>query len=315
MNKNKDMKVWGGEVLPANKLPIAEIICGMSEKEYHADKSRMSKHMLERFAANPWKYFTMMDNQDKVEETETPSMLFGRVAHAITLTPERFAYEYAVQPNTIKRRVGKAWDEFREANLDKTIVTQDTLDKASAIASAVRANHEADTLLGFCNMREVTVHWEHPSYRGVLLKSRLDAMSNEGRTIVDLKTCCDASADAFIKEADTFGYDMQAAMYIDAAAVAGKDPKEFVFICVEKTFPFAIGIYRFTRYSDFVQAGRVGYRGMLELFQYQRDCREGGFPVDNYPTKTDLTPAAWSKRYRRYLEGEYAIINANNKLA
>ena len=52
------------------------LIEGMSEKDYHADKSRMSKHMLEDFAKCPWKFASKLNSTE--EEEESVALAFGR---------------------------------------------------------------------------------------------------------------------------------------------------------------------------------------------------------------------------------------------
>jgi hypothetical protein len=76
---------------------------------------------------------------------------------------------------------------------------------------------------------------------GMLLKGRVDivAIDQHGATtIADVKTTEDASIEAFSKTIAQYGYAQQAAYYMDLLGAS-----HFVFIAVEKTAPYAVGVY------------------------------------------------------------------------
>jgi exodeoxyribonuclease VIII len=83
--------------------------------------------------------------------------------------------------------------------------------------------------------------------------------------LVDLKTTNDASPEGFIWAVRRYLYHLQAAFYVDGWEAAGGGPiDEFIFIAVEKTPPFAVGLYRLPE-SALIK-GRDLYRQGLDTF-------------------------------------------------
>lgn len=273
-----------------------KLILDLPEAAYHADAERMSKHTLDAFCANPWK-FMMNQRPDAPERETTSAQSDGRAVHAMILTPDVFERDYVVMPEEIKQRRGKAWDEFAAANAGKEIIAKKTFDLGVSARAALESNRDAAKALGMCALREVSAHWE---CGGVRMKSRFDAMSKSGKIVLDLKTCQSADADAFMRDANEYGYDVQAAMYLDALAACGKAPQVFVFVCVEKTYPFATGVYIFSDGCDFIASGRAAYREALaDYAALMKDFSAGKMrEMPGYETQIDLAPVAWSKRYK-----------------
>jgi len=77
----------------------------------------------------------------------------------------------------------------------------------------------------------------------VTLKGRFDAFNPDTGIIIDLKSCEDASPEGFRKACRNFRYDLQYMQYTWLASQL-YDVKEFYFIAVEKSPPYAVGVYR-----------------------------------------------------------------------
>lgn len=280
---------------------------GMSDKDYHADKSRMSKHMLEDFAKCPQKFASKLNSPE--EEEESAAFAFGRAVHAAVLTPATFSQVYAIQPEDIKVRRGKAWDAFVAENAGKEILKPEDWNMAQELAFSVLQHEDAARVLKACTKRELTAHW---ACDGVAMKSRFDAASDNCAIIADLKTCQSADAETFMKDANAYGYDLQAAMYLDAARACGMEPRLFVFVCVEKSYPFATAVYTFDDESEFIQAGRSAYRSMLADYKEVFVLHRGNARLmPGYPTKHNLPPVAWSKNLRKWREQNETEMNLN----
>ncbi len=90
--------------------------------------------------------------------------------------------------------------------------------------------------------REVSAFWVDGKY-GVPCKARFDLLNHGG--IGDVKTCADASPDAFVKSIGSFYYHLQAAFYFNAAehALEGT-PEFFAFIAVESEPPYEVACYQ-----------------------------------------------------------------------
>jgi hypothetical protein len=97
------------------------------------------------------------------------------------------------------------------------------------MADAVRQHPYAAALLAD-GKAEQSFWWDDKA-TGQRCKCRPDWY--QGTTIVDLKTCQDASANSFARACATFAYHTQAAHYLN-----GTFADRFVFVAVEKTYPF-----------------------------------------------------------------------------
>lgn len=106
---------------------------------------------------------------------------------------------------------------------------------------------------------EVSVFKNSITSPTVLRKARLDWVPRHGSALVDVKTCQDASLDAFAKTILDQGYHCQAAYYLDlwndAVWETAFTPREhFVFIAVEKTPPYLVAVYNL--HIEAVKKGR-----------------------------------------------------------
>ena len=258
------------------------IFDNIPEAEYRA-LPRLSKHELDDFAKCPYAFFRRKLEPDKAPAPEqTDAFDIGTLVHAAVLEPARFDAEFVALPADIKTRRGKAYDAFVAENAGKTVVKGEHRDLAVELGAALAACPPAARVLDLCSRREVSLLWEEPA---AAMKARVDFMSKNGAVLGDLKTAQDSSPEAFSKTADAFGYDIQAATYLRAARALGMDPAMFVFIVVEKAFPFTTGVYIFDADCDFVRAGENALLSRLAAYgEYKANPRKA------------LEPFAWEAR-------------------
>jgi hypothetical protein len=83
--------------------------------------------------------------------------------------------------------------------------------------------------------REISVFWDG-------WKARLDGVCPVG--VVDLKTCRTAAPEDFSRAVYTLGYHIQAAFYLEAAAVAGLPADDFYIIAAESSAPYEAALYK-----------------------------------------------------------------------
>lgn len=233
----------------------------------------------------------------------TPAMIMGSCTHTATLEPDKLDERYLVAADCSsvkgaggsctsagKIRSGGVWycgvhgrnrepDELPKALtedgelIEAAVVTVDQMAKAKAMAISVRNNRAARKLLDE-SRKEVCIVWVD-SVTGVLCKARLDTHDYDGERVGDLKTCADASPDEFPRQIGDMGYDIQAAMYLDAAtSVDGVLHEQFIFIAVEKEAPFVTACYK--AHQEMIALGRHRYRRLLAAYQW---CKEN----DLYP--------------------------------
>lgn len=120
------------------------------------------------------------------------------------------------------------------------------VEQVRAMVGAVRADPTAGKLFARQGRPELTVIARDPA-SGVMCRARIDwlpdAAPGQPVTIVDLKTCDDASPAGMARSMASYGYHQQAAFYIDALdwATDLDVPIRFVNAFVEKTPPYLVG--------------------------------------------------------------------------
>ena len=259
----------------------------MTEKDYNAAPG-IRRSALWRLTKSPLHFKYYLEHPPE----PTPAMIFGTAVHTAILTPEMLPKMFELINLDMRTKEGKA---AKQAALDagKTILTGDMAEAMDGIVQAVRANEYAARLL---NGPHETPYFWTDELTGETCKCRTDAETDvDGQhIIIDLKTCNDASTDAFMRDALRMGYHVQAAMYKDGVkAVTGKDSL-FVFIAVEKEPPYAINILQCD--DAFITHGMDEYRYLLGLYH---ECKT----ADRWPSYEGLTGSinalelpAWLKK-------------------
>lgn len=237
----------------------------MTEKEYNQAPG-IRRSLLWELRKSPAHLKWRMDNPPEA----TPALIFGQALHAAVLTPEDYGSQFAVMPNVDRRtKAGReAWDAAGAQAQGRTQIAFDWAEQIAAMVQAVRGNPMAARLLD--GPHETSYFWAD-TLTGEACKCRTDAETDIGNMhlIVDLKSCQDASTDAFMRDALHYGYDVQAAMYTDGyKAVTGREAS-FVFIAVEKNPPYAVNILQAD--TLFMQHGQDRYRHLLGLYH---ECRQ-----------------------------------------
>jgi hypothetical protein len=106
-----------------------------------------------------------------------------------------------------------AYRDFLARNPGRTVVTRADLEKAAAVARAVRENPSARRLLSERWQTEYTVVWEQD---GVLCKARLDWLTDPSQPVVtigELKLCRDNEEAWFVRDAARREYHAQLEWY------------------------------------------------------------------------------------------------------
>lgn len=219
-----------------NSALTAGTYYGVPAAEYHKIEA-LSASGAKLLLRSPAHYLASKANPRE----PTANMKFGTLVHTLVLEPELVATEIAVSPKFDKRTtIGKqAAAEFEIRAEGKMVIDEDLFAKAQRVADAVRAHPVVkDELLPDGNT-EVTMLWNQ---HGLPCKGRVDYM--RGATMMDVKTCQDASPDGFARSVATFSYHMQAAHYAAGfKEIVGWDLDRFIFIAVESESPHGVGIY------------------------------------------------------------------------
>jgi hypothetical protein len=191
----------------------------------------------------------------------TAAMLLGTAIHAAVLEPDLFDSEFVAAPVADARtKVGRALKAEHEArHPGKTSLPAKEFDLVLAARQAIYDNPIAAKLLGGDGQNELSYVWEsdYPGAEGTLCKARVDRLTTLDGVpcLVDLKTSVDATPSEFQKSVGRFGYDLQAAFYLDGLATLYPGDRRFIFIVVEKTAPFGVSVCELEQFS--LTEGRI----------------------------------------------------------
>lgn len=197
----------------------------------------------------------LYDYQRRNPQNDTAAMKFGRLLHAMLLEPLTVAESYVIMPEGLDRRTreGKAqWEALLDDPREK-IKHEDYL-KAQAMSRAISAHDVAFRALQRAVRREEPVYWTFSPNGNdpIAAKARIDALivtpPQDGKhaaiVVVDLKTTANsANPELYCRDAMTYGLDIQAYWYYEAArSLADAQGWEgctisVLFIAVEKDEP------------------------------------------------------------------------------
>jgi len=189
---------------------------------YYADRSHLTtsgmKHLLHSYKSF---LHAMAHNSDKAV------FIQGRALHSAVLTP--YLNEVSTDDNHAGHRYKLPYKVY-EAHI--------------GMVNALRSDATVMELLSGARTEQIYT----ALLEGVKMKCMVDA--DRDNIIVDIKTCEDATPQAFKRSAKLFHYDLQAANYID---ITGKGA--FIFVAVEKKAPHNIAIYQAS--SEMIASGRA----------------------------------------------------------
>lgn len=232
---------------------------GIPSEEYHGHPA-ISHSRLRKIRRTPAHY--QYDITQPPEPTK-PEQLIGTLTHHLILEPEREFPGVAIKPKgmSFATTEGKEW---RKAQATKTIVGEEDWQSVRNMALAV-TGHPVFQLLEEGSQWEVSVLALRDSFADspALCKVRMD-MFPANDALVDIKTTTDASDYAFSKSIYDFGYNSQAAWYLDTWNLANpNNPRnEFLIFAVEKQPPHLVAVYRVV--PEAIEAGRFANQRRLE---------------------------------------------------
>ncbi len=238
------------EAIPQQEGIIENQLIDMPNKEYHSHREYISCSQIKDLLKNPYLFFHPQPHEDKYVFD------IGSMIHTLILEPHRFELEYAVAPKCDKRTIkGKAdWKKFNEENQDKIIIEEADFYNCIELQKSVLAIPDVVKLLrnGVSEKSYFTTLED-----GTKVKVRPDRLRDDN-IIVDVKSCRDASPDAFKKDMAKYGYHIQDAYYSDALRA-----KAFIFLAIEKTAPYMVGIYVLSPADK--ELGRSLYKKALRI--------------------------------------------------
>lgn len=259
---------------PVTVLPY--MFTTMDIDTYHSCPG-ISRSSLMAFKKAPIHYWHQYLNPLAIKAAPTEEMVFGNAVHSYILEPHEFHNRYRVYTKKERRsKLGKSYYESEKlaaAGTGRELITDEQYEQIQNIEEAIREHNIAHMLIKDAAY-EHSIFWRDPE-TALVCKARPDIWKKEdGHTqyIADLKTTNDASLDAFKRDAYKHGYYLQAVMLREALKhLKGEDNVDVVFICVEKTEPYAIGCYQ--PGLDILEKTQSQYH---ELLWGLKQCQEAG---------------------------------------
>jgi len=280
-------KLENNETLPEEfKGPKVGIFSDVPNNEYHGGIG-ISKSGLDLIHQSPAHFIT----NKKHPKPSTPAMVIGSAFHALVLEPDVFEQEYVKQPVNAPKRPTAAqlnsknptklaqqsigyWEQFDKENAGKIILTNTPgddpfwkpgdWDRIHRMRDAILEHPIASVLLDLDQGKaEQSVYWVD-SQTHKLCKCRPDFINDAHNVAVDLKSTENASYTEFAKSCAKFRYHVQDPFYRDGLQAVGRPVDAFVFVAVEKTPPWGIGIYIIE--PEARRIGRIEYQRDLEIY-------------------------------------------------
>lgn len=251
----------------------------ITNEQYHADTSRVSKSGLDLIEKSPAHYYANYLDPNRTRRVETAAMFKGTAVHSVILEPNSFEKTYyKIEDNEKCLEIGganpRATTKYKEwlaalkmAHHSKIALSIFDYELVKTMRDATYAHPVARRLLEK-GVSEQTILWTDPE-TGVPCKCRPDRESTDTGFIIDIKSTEDASPNGFAKSVANYRYDVQAPLYVDGYTEdRGIAPEGFVFIAIEKTPPYNVGVYYTTK--EIFQIGRNKYKKNLKTYA---ECR------------------------------------------
>lgn len=268
----------------------------MNHADYHAHPA-VSKSQLDAINRSPLHYWSQYVNPDRLRPEPTPAMLFGTAVHTAVLEPELFDAQYALAPDIGKTtKAGKeAW--AAAAATGKQLLKPDELADIRGIRQALLEHPAAALALKAEGVAEKSIFAVDPT-TGIEIKCRPDYLTDSG-WVIDLKTTQDASLSGFQRSVVNFRYHVQAAHYLATIeAATGIRPKGFVFLAVEKTYPYAIQVFRCSQ--ALLEVGAVEARSNLDALHHAKSTFPTDQPWPSYnPKVTEIDLPNWAMQPKK----------------
>ena len=165
------------------------------------------------------------------KRTESPALKFGSAFHCFVNEPEEFS-------NTYQIIYGEKTERLQSGRIALSI---DDFETIKVMQKKVFEHPDAGPLI-FDAQFELT-YWSVDQQTGILKKCRVDAIKN--KIISDLKSCADASAETFARDARKYLYRISGAYYLEIVSeVLGEHLETFNLIACEKQQPHEINVFR-----------------------------------------------------------------------
>lgn len=216
---------------------------------YHNDIKAVSSSSMREWRKSPRHFRYFFENEEEYEQTS--QMFFGSMAHLCLF--QKDVFDRTVIVSEAKDRRAKAYKELAETAPDKHIMLQSEFDKLTAMMQELLQTRHCMRLIAN-GLPEVSIFAKDPA-TGLMLKGRMDWISEDRPMIVDYKTSTDVKPDppenedqyveysAWTKHASNLGYENQAAFYLKLCKLAGVRADSYCVVAQETKPPYLCQSY------------------------------------------------------------------------
>lgn len=218
------------------------------------------------------------------QESDSTALKIGTAVHMKCLQPEKFNQIYLIAPKCDRRtNEGKrVWADFVAGSTPWNVVlTEEENELVCNISKSVTENPFFKTAIENTNHLECGIFSE---FWGSKVKGRIDLYNEQLNLIVDIKTTSKIPTPQNIKyEILKNGYDIQSFFYKKLVFNAtGKIPK-FVFLFVEKTSPYSVGLATIEDFAHEEAIGEKVQKAVISLTNCTSEGRWFGLPNEQTP--------------------------------
>jgi len=205
------------------------------------DSPTISKHGLDLIDKSPLDYYWRYLNPNRKPYVPDKQTIFDQALRCLVFEPSRFFYKYVKSPSIKKTtNIGKAEFASLQASVEaknQVILSAADYDTIQAMAQSLKNHKTVSLLFSNGNVGMPSLFTEKNS--GAVIEFKLHWLTAEKQIIVNLTSTDDASMSNFQKEAIKFKHYKKAAIQVDALEAAA-----MVFITIERTEPYKIGIHK-----------------------------------------------------------------------
>lgn len=198
---------------------------GISNEDYHADRTCLSSSMLKALYEDVYTYHKRYIENDDSFKKDTPSLRLGSYIHTLLLEPDRKSKDYVIYAG---QRRGNIWADFKLDNPNKVIISP------GDVALGMELIKNKPLILDSFLSNGVAETTAVSKIDGILFKARPDYFNPIKNYIVDVKTTSEnLSMDSLKQVVIKWDYDLSAALYCNVVKeITGKDPDfYFAFVC------------------------------------------------------------------------------------
>jgi hypothetical protein len=281
---------------------VIETLHHLTNSEYRAYQA-VSQSDLKMAARNPQLYYETYliepAHRRRPRLATSPEQQFGIAVEEFLRTSAMPEDLVVIPPDVLNaqgHRRGSAWTAFVAEHEGKQLVTQKEFDQQMGgimdAAANVRAHKVAELLLN-----SVSAKW-HQRFVWLCedtmlpMKAELDILDDGLGVVCDVKTAADTDADSFARSVLTFGYDIQAAHYLEAAELAYPTREwTFAWVVIKNKPPYDVEVYDAS--DELLKHGET--RLMAARENYRRCVDSGTWKSATHGISVNLDLPAWAR--------------------